>query len=574
MTFDGITTKAIIDEISPLLIGGKINKINQINKDTLIFQIYNKKNYSLLISANSSHSRIHLTENKYENPMVAPDFSMILRKHLQAGTIIDIKQISLDRTIFIYISAHDEMGYETTNVLAIELMGRHSNIVLLNNENIVYDSIKRVTLKMSSVRQILPKAKYEIFGDDKENILEEYKNISELDIKDSTKLYKIFYMKYTGFSPLIGMEICFNANLDPDRRFDSLSKDELNMLENEFNKIIKNIRDSNFSPTIYLQGERYTNVYAFKLKHLPNETKLFESISKAIDEFFTQTARVDKLGQGIKKYESIIKLRLEKENKKYIAMSKQYEETKNIDSLRKEGDLLSAYAYLICKGDDNLNVLDYNTNEYVDIKIDPRKTPWENIEQKYKKASKLKKSKNYLDKSVPIIKSNIEYLNQLLLTLTQVTTVNELDEIKVELEDAGLIKKNKKKAKKKESFSKPLHYVYRNYDIFVGKNNRQNDELTFKLANKDDYFIHVKGSTGAHVILRSDKNPDDSIKYVAAWLAATHSSEANANIVQVDITEKKNVGKAKGAQPGMVYYTNYETINVDTNDEFKFDSIN
>ena len=439
MTFDGITTKAVIDEIKDKLIGGKINKINQINKDTIIFRIYNKKNtHSLFISTNPSHARIHLTENKYDNPQVPPDFCMLLRKHLQGGSIIDIKQVSMDRTIIIKVSSYDEMGYPTNNKVAIELMGRHSNLILMNDNNIVYDSIRRVSFEMSSIRQILPNSKYEIFTDEKENILKEYKEIDELNIGDLTNISKIFYKNYTGFSPIMGIEIAYNANLEPDRTYGSLNNDEKNRLNSSFNNIVNMIRNKEYSPTIYIQGEKYENVYSFNLNHLPYKRKEYPTISKALDSYYKTKLKSDQLGQGVDRLNNIINNRLKSESKKFSSMIKQYEETKNIDEYKNEADLLSGNIYKIKKGDKEVIVKDYYTGEEKNIKLDPRISPWDNVEKKYKKASKLKKTKKFLDKSLPILNKNIDYLNQIKHSLTEISNMDEFYEIEDELENVGL----------------------------------------------------------------------------------------------------------------------------------------
>lgn len=572
MTFDGITTNCIVNELKTLLIGAKINKINQISKDTLIFNIYNKKSYSIYISANTSSARINITSHKYENPITPPNFCMLLRKHLQQGKIINFYQLDLDRTIVFEISSYDEMGYACVKKLYLEIMGKYSNITLTDDKEKVIDSIKRVSIEMSRVRQIYPGIQFKTMISEKENILDDFNALDKLNIDSNIKLGKLFYTYYTGFSPIIGKEICYRANLSTNMKYKDLSIDEKNILNKTFLSIVDKIKNGDYSPAIYYEKNKPINFYPLELKHL-SEKKEYESLSACLDDYYLLTEKSDKLGQGVNRLKTILKSKLTKESSRLDSMYQRYEETGERDRLKIEGDLLSSNIQNIKKGMKNIELLNYYDGSRVNISLDVRKSPWENAQSKYKKSSKLKKSRELLDKAIPKQVKYLNYLRQINLSLDSVTNLRELEEIEEEFEAEGLIKKKKKnkRSHNKENTSKPDHYKYRNFDIYVGKNNKQNDELTLKMANKEDYFFHAKDIPGAHVILRMNGNEgklDDDLIFACAWLAAKNSKNSDEQYVPIDYTLKKNVYKEKGAKLGMVYYKEFKTILSDLTDQF------
>lgn len=569
MSFDGIVTRAVTEEIKEKLLGGKLQKITQPSKNDLVLNIYSMgKSYKLLLSANNNEARINLTNIKYENPEVAPNFCMLLRKHLNHGKIVDIKQIGLDRIIVISISSIDEMGFDTSKKLVIELMGKYSNIILLNEKNIIIDSIKRVNESMSSIRQILPGLKYEFILDQKIDLTskEFTKDIKYLDQKlaDSTSPYKIFYTYYTGLSPVFGREICHRANIDPKINWGLVSEDEKNELNRLLYEYIDKINNNDFEFVSYESNRKIKDFYCFKLSHLNFDEEVYDSISQPIEKFYLLNKTNDRISQIKKDLIKKINSHIKSVNRKIGILEDNILKSSNIEIYKNKGDLLASNIYLMSKGMTEIEVDNYyNPGEKLVINLDPILTPWENVDSYYKRYKKIKNSIEFSKKDLPLQKQNLEYLKQLSDFIERADNLNEIDEIRSEMISNNLIKR-KSKDKIKNNKSKPLHYrTIENSDIYVGKNSSQNDYITLKLANKNDYFFHVKDVAGSHVILKTDSISDNDIE-IASYLAAINSSLFTEEKIDVDYTEKKNVNKPKGAKPGMVYYENFKTIRVDT----------
>ena len=570
MTYDGIVTRKIVNELNAKLLGGKIQKITQPSKNDIVFNVYSMgSSYKLLISANNNEARINLTEKKYENPDTPPNFTMVLRKHINQGKIIDISQKGLDRVVIFSISSIDEMGFDTSKKLIVEIMGKYSNIILTDENYKIIDSIKRVSETMSSVRQLLPGLKYEFVEDDKYDITDpkfSY-DIKKLDQKlpDNAKPDKIFHKTYTGFSPIVGKEIAYRAGIDQRISWGLVSEDEKERMNDILYEIRDNIASQNLCAYSYKSDKKIKEFHTLNLTHLDYEKEKYSLMSEAVDEFFDVNKTHDRLNQIKTDYIKKVNSHKKTTQKKINILNDNILNESKIEPLRKNGDLLSANVHRIKKGDKEIFLNDfYEENKEVKIDLDPLKTPWENAEDFYNKAKKIKNSVNYARKDLPKQKDYLNYLNQLIDFINRSNSIDDLNDIRDEMIENHIIKKTTKH-KIKNKKSKPYHFVTENNsDIYVGKNSSQNDYLTLKLANKDDLWFHVKDLPGSHVILRSENINDDDI-LIAAYLAANNSSISSEEKIDVDYTEKKNVNKAKGAKPGMVYYENFNTITIDTN---------
>lgn len=574
MTYDGIVTRSVVNELRRELLGGKIQKVTQPSKNDLVFNIYSRgKSYKLFMSANGNEARINLTEKKYENPQTPPNFCMVLRKHINQGKIVDIRQVGLDRIVIFSISSSDEMGYAVSKDLVVEIMGKYSNIILLDEDARIIDSIKRVNSEMSSIREILPGLSYSLPENDKLDILSEdfSKDLSYFDQKlpDSTQPHKIFYTYYTGLSPTFGKKICYEAGLDDRINWGLVSEDEKEKLNSLFHSYIEKISEGDFSPVSYKQGEKIKDFYCFDLNYLALDKENYDFMSQAIEDFYQVNKENDRLHQL--KTDLLRKLSSNKKqvNKKIKILEDNLLKEEKAKKLQEEGDLLTANIYKVQRGDKEVEVDNfYQDNKKVKIKLDPTLGPWENINSLYKRSKKIKNSIAYAKEDLPRQKYYLSYLEQLEDFLTRCQTIGDLNELRDEMEREGLIKKNKKKTKPPKP-TKPLHFMTKDgKDIYVGKNSRQNDYITLKLANKEDYFFHVKDFPGSHVIMRGGEVTEDDLK-AASFLAAKNSSVANDKKVDIDFTQKKNVYKAKGAKDGMVYYTNFKTIRVDMEENFE-----
>lgn len=567
MSFDGIVTRKIVNELRKKTLGGKIQKISQPSKNDLVLNIYSMGiSYKLFISANNNEARINLTEKKYENPEKPDNFCMVLRKHIGQGKIIDIKQYGLDRVIEISIASIDEMGFDTSKKLIIEIMGRHSNIILTDDSYKIIDAIKRVNDQMSSVRQIFPSLAYERIKSDKIDISEN--NFSEdifaisSKIPDGFEPYKIFYTYYEGFSPIVGKELIHRANIDPRLNWGLVSESD----KEELNKILYKLRDDiveNMLESYAYRDERKIKEYhTLRLTHLNFTESKYELMSEAIDNFYSVNKSNDRLDQMKSSLIKKINSHKKSVNKKIKILNDNISKEAQAENSKKKADLLAANLYRINDKSKEIELEDfYNDNNLIKISLNPMKTPWENIDEYYNRAKKIKAAIVYAKNDLPKQENLLSYLNQLEDFVNRSNSISDLEEIREEMVDNKLIKK-KGRNKKKSKPSRPFHYKTENgSDIYVGKNSKQNDYITLKVARKEDLWFHVKDSPGSHVVLKTDKIFDEDIKK-AAYLAALNSSLASANKVDVDYTEKKNVNKAKGAKDGMVYYVNFSTITV------------
>lgn len=568
--YDGIVTRKVVNELKDLLLGGKIQKINQPSKNDIVFNIYSRgKTYKLLLSANNNEARVNLTKLKYENPDKPPNFCMVLRKHINQGKIVDISQKGLDRVIIFSISSIDELGFDKNKKLIVEIMGKYSNIILVDEDMKIIDAIKRVNEEMSSVREIFPSLPYEFIGDDKVNISEESftTDIFTIDQKlpDNQVPYKIFQQNYTGFSPSIGKELIARAGIDDRINWGLVSEDEKERLNAELLSLREKIKTNDLGSFSYSNTKKVKDFHTIRLNNLALKEMTYPTMSQAIEEYFTTNKTHDRLNQMKSDLNKKINSNIKSVLRKKKILSDNLEKKGKIDSYKKKGDLLAANVYKINKGDSKVNLVDfYDNNKEVEVPIDPSKNPWDNVKAAYDKAKKLKASYDYAIKDMPKQDDLHKYLIQAQDFINRSESIDDLLDIREELEDARIIKKNSKSKKIHHKKSKPYHYVTANEsDIFVGKNSKQNDELTLKFANKDDIWFHIKDLAGSHVILRNDNINDEDI-YIGAYLAAINSSIPKGIKVDVDYTEKKNVNKAKGAKPGMVYYNDFKTIRVDT----------
>ena len=570
MSFDGIFTKAVVDEIYPLLLNGKINKINQPDKNEINIQIYNKENYKLLMSCANNLSRIHLSEKNKKNPITAYNFCMLLRKHLVGGTIKNIYQHKMDRVVCFEIENLNELKELSKKLLIIEIMGKHSNIILVDKEsNKIIDSIKHIDSRQSSIREVFPNKDYFFVKDEKENILEEnYKLPSEiLKVSEPISMKKFFYTNYLGFSPIVSYELLHNSNVDSDTNSANLDTESIRRIDENFVKLVDNIKSENYFP-IFIKDDANNNkdFYCFDLSLYENKEKV-ESISSLVENFYHNNSLRDRINQKASGFKKILTTKLNRLTNKYLAMNDELLNNQSKEDLKIFADLLSINIYKLQKGMEKVTVENiYDNMKEIEISLDEKKSPRENIEAYYKKYKKLKTADEIIKAELPKIEEEMKYIKQILETIEIITELNELSEIEEELISLGYVKKNKKNKQKLEK-SKP--YVFETDSgalIYVGKNNLQNENLTLKFANKNDIFFHAQDVPGSHVILRGSNLTEDDYK-IAGFLAGYYSYFKNEGYANVDYTEKKHIRKAKGTGLGMVYYDNFKTLFIDFKDE-------
>ena len=573
MSLDGIVTRAVVKELNSTILGGRIDKIYQHEKDEILLNIYNKgNNNKLLISATSNNPRIYLTKCNKSNPSMPPMFCMLLRKHLTGGTVLNVEQYQMDRVLFIDISSIDELGQPSERRLVVEIMGKHSNIILINKDsNKIIDSIKRVTHDMSRVRQVLPGINYEYPPiKDKKNPLDfntdEFNKLLD-ECNSNIETYKFFYTNYIGISPLIGKEVCFNSRIDIDRPIGSLNLEEKKSLLNSFITIMDKVKNDSYNPVLIKNNFEadYLDFHATDINQFGNQNKVYlNSISEVLDKYYLKNDTLDRVSQKSQSIKKSIQTKLERSLNKLSKQKQELLESEDRGKYKVYADLISANLYRIEKGSSEIELENFYTEnmEKIKVPLDKKHSPAENAQRYYKKYSKLKHAQSLLLKQIPETKEEIDYLENVLISIDNCTEVIELDEIKEELIKEGYLKGNLKKKKKKEVISKPHHYISSDgFHIYVGKNNKQNDYLTLRFAHKEDLWLHIQNQPGSHVIITKKNNSiSDTSLEEAATLAAYYSKGKNSSNVAIDYTERKNVKKPKNAKTGMVIYENFNTI--------------
>lgn len=573
MAFDGIVTKAVVEEIRSKLVGGRINKIYQQEKDEILLNIHNNRtDYKLIISSSSNNPRIYITKHSKENPATPPMFCMVLRKHLNSGTILNIEQSTLDRVIFMDISSLDELGEPSEKRIVIEIMGRHSNIILIDKDSsMIIDSIKKVTEDMSRVRQILPAIVYEQPPvQDKSNPLKssEKEFFAFLDNeKQNLKIFKFFYFNYIGLSPLISKEICFHSDIDIDRTINSLYEDDKKGLFKSFSFFMEKVRNKNYCPTLIINNDMEAMAFhALDLNQFGSENKEhLDSISKVLDKYYYRKDVSDRLNQKSSGIKKSIGIKLDRTKNKLSKQKNELLDSREREKYKIYADLISANLHMIPNNKDKVQLQNfYDENmKLLEVPLNPKYSPVENAQRYYKRYSKLKKAESLLRRQIPYTQHEIEYLENVLVSIENSTEIEDLDEIKENLIEDGYIKGRKKK-KKKQKASKPHHYISKDgFNIYVGKNNKQNDYLTLRFSHRTDTWLHVQNMPGSHVIIdnKGKEIPDTTLEQ-AGILAAFYSKARNSNNVAVDYTERKNVRKARNAKAGMVIYNDFKTLNI------------
>lgn len=586
MALDGIVLRNICTELKDKLIEGKIDKVYQPEIDEIIINIRNKgQNLKLLMSASSNNPRTHITEFNKKNPQNPPMFCMLLRKHLQGGIITDINQFSLERILTISIQSLNELGDLTIKELIIEIMGKHSNIILIDkNTSKILDSIKRIPLSISSVRQVLPGLKYEFppsqdkvspIEIDKENFL----NILNTST-DNTDTFRLLYSSFIGLSPLVAREICSIANIEEKTKVSDLSDDDKENLFNSFEKVYNLVKNNKYSPTVVKDKNEYELVAfsSIDLNQFGNLPKTsFSSISELLDYFYFTRDKIDRIKQKSNDLRKSISVKLERALNKLSKQKKELLDAEKREKFKLYGELITANIYRIEKGEESVELENfYSENlEPIKVKLDINLTPAQNAQKYYKKYNKLKNAHKVVSDQILITKEEVNYLENILLSLDTCTELDELDEIREELTSEGYFRRSSKNSKSNKNVSKPHHYISSDeFDIYVGKNNKQNDYLTLKFASKEDIWLHTKDIPGSHVIIKTGgKEVPESTLLEAATLAAYYSKGKMSSNVPVDYTEKKYVRKPSGAKPGMAIYdsnnTAYITPSIDAISKIK-----
>ncbi|MDR2547643.1 MAG: NFACT family protein [Lachnospiraceae bacterium] len=598
MAFDGITIACIVKELRENLIGGRIAKIAQPERDELILTIKTnpaanrvmshdsdgkkqklQSQRRLFISADASLPLIYLTDKNKPGPMTAPGFCMLLRKHLNSGRIMDISQPGLERIVHIHISHSNEMGDREDKVLIIEIMGKHSNIIFTDGQGTIIDSIKHVAQNKSSLREVLPGRPYFV----PESIAKVsplttiFAEFQALITAKAIPVFQAIYTNYSGISPIVAQEICFVAGIDGEREVLLKNEDDseailaspLTELYDAFSTIIGIVKGGDFHPTIYFIDNQARGFAVFPMTIYADMAAVsYDSASEMLEKYYQSRNAIARMKQKSADLRKTIQTLLKRERSKYDLQAKQVEDSEERDRFRIYGELLNTYGHDTPTGAMSMTAKDHYSGEDITIALDPRLSTGENAKRYFEKYAKMKRTATALAEQMEKVKEQIVHLESIAAAIEIATEEEDLTEIKEEMIACGYLRRKSSSSKDKgKSKSRPLHFMSSDgFHIHVGKNNYQNEEITFKLANGGDWWFHAKAAAGSHVIVSSGgRELSDRTFEEAAALAAYYSNNRPQEKVEVDYTERKNLKKPNGAMPGYVIYHTYYSMVVAPN---------
>ena len=569
MSLDGVFVNSIRNELYKKLVGGRVDKIHQPDKNEIVISIRNKgENYKLLITAISSSPRLHLTNVTRKNPIEPPMFCMLLRKHLTGAHITNIKQINFDRIVEVSFECKDELGTRVHKSLITEIMGKHSNIIFVNEDNTIIDSLKRVTPNVSSVRQVYPGLNYLTPpGSDKLNPLTVSRQMFMKEIESANGgiyIFDFFYKNFTGFSPFISREICYLANLNESTYVGELSQAKKEEIWDKFSNIVNTIKETDFSFNIYFDENKTYGFYCIDMEYLKGyNKKSFTSPGELLDEYYYELDNKNKINQRVASLIKSINTKIARNKKKVEKQRNELLNAENRDKYRVYGELILSSLHKTPENN-KLLVVNYYDPEQKEtaIPLDPKLSLLQNSQKFFKRYNKLKKAEEELEKLINTTLSEISYLENILFSIDECETTDDLNDIYNELISEGFMKRKSRVNKSKETKPITTFISSKGHEILVGKNNIQNDMITFKIAKNEDYWFHAKNMPGSHVIIKTNGDELTDDEYVeAAKIAAFYSKGKISSTVEVDYTKKSNIKKPPNAKPGFVIYdTNYSML--------------
>lgn len=572
MAFDSIAVRCLTDELNRSIIGGRIDKIHQPEKDEITLHIRTlTDNYKLVLSASSAHPRIHFTEKSKKNPMSAPMFCMLLRKHIGSGKIIAAEQIGFERVVRISVESYDELGDLTVKHLYIEIMGRHSNIILTDADGKILDSIKRVDFTVSSVRQVLPGLLYELPPKQEKTALLDFSPETRLDFTLPQRADKAILAEAGGISPLTAREVVYRAFHRTDITSSELNLNKQSALKTELLHLADEVKNGEFKPCMITEAAtgKILDFSAIDIKQYENLAKItyFDSISELLDSFYNTRDMRERMRQKTADLVKLLNNNIERVSKKLVILTNTLNDAENKEKYKVYGDLLTANIYKISEGQTFVDVENYYEDGMptVTIPLDARLSPSGNAQRYYKRYNKAKTAEIEAAKQEKAARADLEYLESTLSALENAETEEDVNLIRSELIAEGYLNRRQNPQKRKQTAAKPRHFVSSDgFDIYVGRNNTQNDYLTLKFANSSDIWFHTKNIHGSHTVIKLglDKDVPETTMREAAELTAYYSKARSSSQVPVDYTQIKNVKKPNGAKPGMVIYDRYNTVYV------------
>lgn len=557
MAFDGFILNAVVTELKRNLINGKVQKIYEPNSNEILLGIYaNGLQYTLSLNVSSNFYSAYLTTTKKENPLAAPNFCMLLRKHLMGYRISNIFTMQFERIMIIELSGNDENHEPAVKKLVVELMGKHSNILLLNNNHIIIDALKHFSVTNGANRNIIPRCEY-VFPASNKIDISLYANL-ENNLDENDTLSNFFINNFIGLSKTLVEHAISSLNIE-------------NVLNNSnFNTLANYLL--NLKECISLEQVKCSFVNENEYTILPANENVPLQVNTFLDDYYSEKQSTQQFLTYRNQLLSFISSKLKKISKKLSTIDDKIKECVHMDDYRLYGELITNYLYQIPKAHvSSITLTNYYNNELVTVPLDISLSPAANAKKYFKKYHKLKNACSIVQEQKQELEKEINYFESIVYEIQSAQIIKDLDEIYDEIQDTftsrqkQIKKKHVKKigVKKDNKFIEPLTYILDNFHILVGKNNKQNDELTFKIASKEDLWFHVKDFHGSHVVLvTGGKVPSQEIINQCASIAAYYSKANQSSNVPVDYTTVKYVKKPNNVKPGMVIYTNQETVNV------------
>ncbi|WP_024344669.1 NFACT family protein [Streptococcus equinus] len=544
MSFDGFFLHHLTKELQDELLYGRIQKVNQPFEHELVLTIRNnRKNYKLLLSAHPVFGRVQITKTDFQNPQTPNTFTMIMRKYLQGAVIENLEQIDNDRILEIAFSNKNEIGDNVKVTLVVEIMGKHSNIILIDKaESKIIESIKHIGFSQNSYRTILPGSTY---------IAPPKTDAKNPFTVSDEKLFEI--LQTEDLAPRHLQKLFQGLGRDTAENLSAqLSDDKIKQFRAFFARDVQpNMTDKSFAAVLFDNS---------------NKEKTFDSLSELLDVFYQDKAERDRVNQQSSDLIHRVQTELDKNVKKLKKQEKELQATENAEEFRQKGELLTTYLSMVPNNQDQVELDNYYTNEKITIALDKSLTPNQNAQRYFKKYQKLKEAVKHLTGLIEETKHTITYLESVETSLSH-ASISDIADIREELVETGFVKRRTKDKRHKRK--KPEQYLASDGKtiIMVGRNNLQNDELTFKMAKKGELWFHAKDIPGSHVLIKDNLNPSDEVKTDAAELAAYYSKARLSNLIQVDMIEAKKLNKPTGAKPGFVTYTGQKTLRVTPTEE-------
>ena len=569
MPIDAVIVKALAGELSGATAGSRIDKIQQPGKDLLLLSLRGPEgNKKLLISAEPGNARIHLTGADFENPKTPPMFCMLLRKHIQGAKIQSVTQPNTERIIVMELDALEESGAKNKKILIAEMTGRNTNIILTGADGYIIDCLRKLTIA-SGNRHVLPNMLYRLPDPVKKPVFFDLTAAERREIilnaKNDKELDKLIFDSFAGLSPLVCREICFRAFGDASPFVAEAGPKDAEAFFSEIEKLCELVRVRGFEPCLLSEKEKPADFCYMRILQYEGALtcRAFRDFSSLLDTYFTERDISERLSRKKREIRKPVKNAKERTARKLENQTLELAKTLGRDTLRKQGELITANIYKIKKGDTALLSEDWfeGGSEEIEIPLDPLKTPSENAAKYFREYSKAKKAEEYLKELIIKNKAELEYLESVEEETDRASCDTDLAEITSELTSAGYLKNRKKPLEKKLPERKPLIFkTETGFDIYVGRNNTQNDLLT-KNAKKTDIWLHAQSIPGSHVIVSCNgAQPDQNVIKKAAILAARYSQGRQSEKVPVDYTQVRFVKKPGGSRPGKVIYNNQKTI--------------